>query len=87
VTVSLYGDWAEVKRMWVAAGARRQGLGRRLLAEAEKLAAAHGANRVRLDTNSALPEAIDLYRTAGYREIVRYNDNPYAQHWFEKGLG
>lgn len=87
VAVSLHGEWAEVRRMWVAPAARRQGLGRRLLAEAEKLAATNGANLVRLDTNSALPEAIDLYRSAGYGEIARYNDNAYAHHWFEKELG
>lgn len=87
VGVSLSGDWAEVKRMWVAPTARRLGLGRRLLAEAEQLAAANGAGVVRLDTNSALPEAIALYRSAGYEEIARYNDNPYAHHWFEKRLG
>jgi ribosomal protein S18 acetylase RimI-like enzyme len=41
---------------------------------------------VRLDTNKALPEALRLYRSAGYREIARFNDNPYAHHWFEKTL-
>lgn len=86
VAVHPYGDWAEVKRMWVAPAARRRGLGARLLAEAERIAADCGARTTRLDTNSALPEAIALYRAAGYREIARYNDNPYAQHWFEKPL-
>jgi hypothetical protein len=41
---------------------------------------------LRLDTNASLSEALRLYRTAGYREIARFNDNPYAQHWFEKLL-
>ena len=27
-----------------------------------------------------------MYRAAGYVAIERYNDNPYAQHWFEKRL-
>ena len=27
-----------------------------------------------------------LYRKLGYREVERYNDNPYAQHWFAKDL-
>jgi hypothetical protein len=31
-------------------------------------------------------EALQLYRSSGYHEIARYNDNPYAQHWFEKDL-
>jgi len=33
-----------------------------------------------------LVEAQAKYRREGYREIARYNDNPYAQHWFEKKL-
>ena len=41
---------------------------------------------VRLDTNSVLTEAIAMYERAGYRAIERYNDNPYARAWFEKGL-
>ncbi len=27
-----------------------------------------------------------MYERAGYRAIGRYNDNPYARAWFEKGL-
>jgi hypothetical protein len=27
-----------------------------------------------------------MYSAAGYREIERYNDDPYANHWFEKRL-
>jgi hypothetical protein len=41
---------------------------------------------VRLDTNGALTEAIALYARSGYAEIERYNDNPYAQRFFEKPL-
>lgn len=76
----------EVKRMWVAAEARGRGLSRRLLAELEARAAAMGMLRLRLDTNRTLSEAQALYRSAGYREIARFNDNPYADHWFEKAL-
>jgi hypothetical protein len=42
---------------------------------------------VRLETNKALTEAISLYRSAGYREVDAFNDEPYAHHWFEKQLG
>ena len=42
--------------------------------------------RLKLDTNRALNEAHALYRKLGYVEIARYNDNPYADHWFEKRL-
>jgi DNA-binding MarR family transcriptional regulator/GNAT superfamily N-acetyltransferase len=77
---------AELKRMWVAPARRGLGLGRRLLTELEAHAAAHGVRVLRLETNHALAEAISMYRTAGYREVVPFNDEPYAHHWFEKTL-
>jgi DNA-binding MarR family transcriptional regulator/GNAT superfamily N-acetyltransferase len=81
------GAPTEIKRMWVAPAARGLGLGRRLLTSLESRAAASGALTVRLETNRALHEAIALYRTAGYREVAAFNDEPYAHHWFEKTLG
>ncbi len=77
---------AGIKRMWVASAVRGLGLGRRLLAELEARAAAHGVRVLRLETNQALTEAISLYRAAGYREVPAFNDEPYAHHWFEKSL-
>jgi DNA-binding MarR family transcriptional regulator len=62
-------------------------LGRRLLAELEELGRARGARTARLDTNSALIEALALYRSAGYREVPRFNDDSFADRWFEKRLG
>jgi hypothetical protein len=41
---------------------------------------------LRLETNRNLTEAITLYRSAGYREVAAFNDEPYAHHWFEKRL-
>lgn len=76
----------EIKRMWIAPSARGLGIGRRLLAELERGARRRRLRRIRLDTNESLQEALRLYRTAGYREIGPYNDNPYAHHWFEKTL-
>ena len=77
----------EIKRMWIAPEARGLGLARRLLAALEARALEAGLTRVRLDTNRALGEAQSLYRKAGYRETARYNDNVYADFWFEKVLG
>jgi DNA-binding MarR family transcriptional regulator/GNAT superfamily N-acetyltransferase len=77
---------AELKRMWVAGSARGLGIGRRLLGELERQAAAHGVRVVRLETNKTLTEAIALYRSAGYTEVDAFNDEPYAHHWFEKAL-
>ena len=41
---------------------------------------------VRLDTNRHLTEAQALYRSIGYREIPAFNDEVFADHWFEKDL-
>jgi GNAT superfamily N-acetyltransferase len=78
---------SEIKRMWVAERARGLGIGRRLLTELEACAARSGAHTVRLETNRALTEAIALYRSAGYAEVAPFNDEPFADHWFEKSLG
>jgi ribosomal protein S18 acetylase RimI-like enzyme len=80
------GDPAEIKRMWVSPTARGLGLGRRLLHELEEHARQRRAATARLETNRALTEAIALYRSAGYVEVGRFNDEPYADHWFEKRL-
>ncbi|HEY3472747.1 MAG TPA: bifunctional helix-turn-helix transcriptional regulator/GNAT family N-acetyltransferase [Amycolatopsis sp.] len=86
--LKFHGDApAELKRMWVARSARGLGLGRRLLSELEAHAAAEGVRTLRLETNRALAEAIGLYRAAGYREVAPFNDEHYADHWFEKHLG
>jgi GNAT superfamily N-acetyltransferase len=77
---------AEIKRMWVDPNWRGQGIGPRLLRNLEAHAARLGCVTVKLDTNSVLIEAIAMYARAGYRSIERYNDNPYARHWFEKHL-
>jgi len=76
----------EIKRMWVHPGWRGAGLGSRLLRHLERVAAGLGHHTVRLDTNGTLVEAIAMYERSGYRHIDRYNDNPYAQAWFEKEL-
>ena len=77
---------AELKRMWVHDDWRGAGLGSRLLRHLEDQARASGLGTVRLDTNGALTEAIGMYQRAGYRAIERYNDNPWATHFFEKAL-
>src|SRR3954447_20320347 len=78
------GRPAEIKRMWVDGSVRGMGLGRRLLAVLEEMAAEAGAPSARLETNRALVEAIAMYRRAGYEEVAPFNDEPFAHHWFEK---
>ncbi|WP_173009937.1 helix-turn-helix domain-containing GNAT family N-acetyltransferase [Mycolicibacterium sp. P9-64] len=79
-------DVALVKRMWVDSSVRGLGLGKRLLADLEQSARANGARMVRLETKDVLTEAIRMYRTSGYTEVDAFNDEPYADHWFEKSL-
>ncbi|MDN5001682.1 GNAT family N-acetyltransferase [Bradyrhizobium sp. GCM10027634] len=80
-----YG-YAEIKRLWVAPAARGLGLGRLLMDATEAAARELGIPLLRLDTNSSLPEAGQLYRTTGWREIPRFNDDPYPDLFFEKSL-
>jgi len=85
--LKFHGDApAELKRMWIAPGARGLGVGRRLLQKLERHARDAGVTVVRLETNRSLTEAIALYRRSGYVEVAAFNDEPYAHHWFEKRL-
>ena len=77
---------AYIKRMWISPAARGLGLGRRLLQELEQRARALDYRIIRLETEQALTEAQQLYRSSGYREVPPFNDEIYAHHWFEKSL-
>ena len=52
----------------------------------EDCARAQGRARLLLDTNSALREAVALYRRLGWTAIPRFNDDPYPDLFFEKRL-
>jgi GNAT superfamily N-acetyltransferase len=79
-------ETAEVKSMFVSPAFRGFGLGRRILAALDRIAAEHSCRAVRLDTSDYLTEAVGLYRAAGYREVPAYNENPKASLWFEREL-
>jgi DNA-binding MarR family transcriptional regulator/ribosomal protein S18 acetylase RimI-like enzyme len=80
------GAPTEIKRMWIAPAARGLGLGRRLLEHLEACALASGARVARIETSAVLTEAVSLYRSAGWVEVPAFNDEPFADHWFEKTL-
>lgn len=61
-------EYAEVKRMFVSPQARGTKLGSRMLARLEQQALAEGVRVVRLETGIHQPEALRLYRSAGYIE-------------------
>jgi DNA-binding MarR family transcriptional regulator len=77
----------EIKRVWTTPAARGLGVARRMLRRLEEEAVAMGFAVLRLDTNKALTEAHALYLSEGYRDVARFDDNPYAHRWFEKRLG
>ncbi len=60
---------AEIKRMYVAPGARGRGLARAMLAHIETTARAAGAEVAILETGLAQPEAMALYESSGYTAI------------------
>jgi len=80
------GAASEIKRMWVAENARGLGIARRVLAELEADAIRSGASTATIETSAMLFEAMALYRSVGYVEVPPFNDEPFADHWFEKRL-
>jgi putative acetyltransferase len=68
------GGYGELKRMYVTAEARGLQLGRRLLDRVEAEARKEGLECVRLETGIHQPEALGLYRSAGYREREPFGD-------------
>jgi len=74
----------------VKRGCEGSGIGRRLLAAAEKAALSRGCPIFRLEVREENVRAIDLYRRAGYRLSGRrqgYYEDGAAALLFEKDLG
>jgi len=68
----VHGGDVELKRMYVAPRARGKGLARAVLAELERTALDAGYRRLILETGTRQPEAIALYRSAGYVEVPSF---------------
>ncbi|MCJ8506924.1 GNAT family N-acetyltransferase [Rhizobium lemnae] len=64
----------EIKRMFVDGSARGLKLGKRLLDQLESEARSLAISIIRLETGIYQPEAIGLYRNAGYEEIPPFGD-------------
>jgi GNAT superfamily N-acetyltransferase len=64
-----HGTDAELKRMYVRPSARGKGLARAVLAELERTALTAGHHRLLLETGRKQPEAVALYRSAGYTDV------------------
>lgn len=76
----------EVKHVWIDPAARGRGWSRLLMGRLEARAVDLGARWIVLDTNESLEVAQRLYRTSGYEDVPRYNENPNATHWLSKQL-
>ena len=66
--------FGEIKRMYVDPVMRGMKLGRSILRALEDHARAEGLRCLRLETGVKQPEAIALYRSAGYEEIPPFAD-------------
>ena len=78
----------EVKRMYVTPAARRRGVGRAILAALEAEARRLGLVRLVLETGDLQPEAIAMYRAAGWFDRARFGEgytHPLSV-FMEKGL-
>jgi putative acetyltransferase len=80
--------WGELKRMFVSPEARGLKLGRRLLDRIEEEARREALGWLRLETGIHQPEALGLYRSAGYVEreaFGEYSPDPLSV-FMEKSL-
>ena len=67
-------DSAEIKRMWVDPAVRRERVGHFLLEALIEAARVDGVTVLRLETGVAQPEALGLYRRAGFVECAAFGD-------------
>jgi putative acetyltransferase len=65
--VALFGDYAEVKRMYTREAARGRGVGKALLARVEREARDAGRPMLRLETGTLQAAAIGLYERSGFQ--------------------
>jgi putative acetyltransferase len=66
--IAFYRDYAEVKRMYTREAARRQGVGKALLAQLETEARNVGKPLLRLETGVRQMAAMGLYEHWGFRQ-------------------
>lgn len=66
----------EMKRLYAKPETRGRGVGRLLCEELIRFAKQGGYSMMKLDTEPELESACRLYRSLGFIEIPRYNDDP-----------
>lgn len=73
----------ELKRMFILPEYQGKGCGRLLLEYAIDYAREQQYNKICLDTRKQFSAAQHLYRSSGFRETEKYNDNERAELYFE----
>ncbi len=71
-----WGGWAEIRQFWVEEARRRQGLGTRLLAAAEREACRRGCRQMLLMTFSF--QAPAFYAKHGFEVVAVVDDHPHG---------
>lgn len=75
----------ELRKMYLHPSLRGRGLGRKLLSHAMAVAAEGGFHTMRLETATALVEAIELYRRNGFTRLAGPPDVPRCdQIWWRR---
>ncbi|MBB6672081.1 GNAT family N-acetyltransferase [Cohnella nanjingensis] len=84
----LGGETTELKRFFVEASVRRQGIAGRMLEALERKARETGFAVIRLETGTEQPEAIRFYEKNGYAAIAKYGEYADSEHslCYEKSL-
>lgn len=76
----------ELKRMFVLPEYQGKGYGRLLLKHAIGYAKKQQYSKMCLDTRRQFSAAQHLYRSSGFQETEKYNDNEHAELYFELNL-
>lgn len=84
VVFYLQDDSVHLENVAVLPELMGQGIGRRLIEEAESLARRSGVNLVELYTNEAMIENLSLYPMLGYTETGRKTEDGFRRVYFNK---
>jgi len=83
---ALDNNQAELKRFYVIKTYQSQGIGRELIHAAIEHAHKMKFDSLKLDTSSKSKKAIQIFEKIGFKEIPKYNDDPYAELYMELKL-